>query len=285
MTKTLNTIIDKLGNSPILAPVHEEPLFLQDGTQIAGKKAIISDDGGQVSVVGSKYQIVQTAPMLERFAQSIDDSGLKTDGLVVTQSISPNCVRSIVKFQFPEHTLEMREGDKTDLQIALRNSFDGTWPISIDIGGFRVTCANGQVFGDFIAAFRSRHTRQATLEGMVDGLENSIEMFEMAGKRWIQYRKKRINKEQGEDIVLEYLDKPFANDEERAAILDRKSERRDTMMDSLVDYGKDMGWNMLAAYNTLTDDASHNKEDALVQFDRGRRAAQVIETTYERLAA
>jgi len=286
MTKTLNQITDQLNGSEILDPVHSEPLFLEGGLQVPGKKAIINSNSGKiVSVVGERYKIVQTAEVIERFANSIDESNLNTNGLVVTSSTSPNAVRTIAKFQFPEHSIDLRKDDKTDLQICLRNSHDGTWPIRADVGGFRMACANGQVIGDFIAAYKAFHTKSMSYAGLGEGLDNSINMFEQAGERWIEYRKKKINKEQGENVVLDYLGKVYETTEERAAILDRKSERRDGMLDSLGDYGKDMGWNLLAAYNTLTDDASHNKEDALVQFDRGRRASMVIESHYEQLAA
>ena len=120
---------------------------------------------------------------------------------------------------------------------------------------------------------------------MAQGLGNSIEMFEAAGERWIEYKRQKINQEQGQDIILDYLGKSFENVEERTAILDRKSGRRDQMIEKLEDYSTEMGRNVLAVYNTLTDDATHDKDDAMTQFDRSKRAARVIEANYTLLAA
>jgi hypothetical protein len=286
MTKTLKKIQDQIGSHEIFDKVETRPMFLEGGVEVPFKKAVVkSSDGTPVAVVGNKYRLIQTSEVMERFAESIDDSGLDTNGLSIDVSMSPNAIRNIVKFTFPEHSLETKKGDITNLQICNRNSHDGTWLSQIDVGGFRIACANGQVFGDFISAHKARHTTGISFDDMAEGLGHSIEMFEQAGERWIQYKRQKVNQEQGQNIVLDYLGKTFDTVEERVAILDRKSGRRDQMIDKLEDYSKDMGRNVLAAYNTLTDDATHGKDDAMTQFDRSKRAARVIEAHYTQLAA
>jgi len=276
----------QLDGSEVLAAVVSQPMFLENGFEIPNKKAIMTRDTNEyVSTVGHKYTLVQTEDMLSRFAVSLDKAKIDTNGMVVTASTSKNGVRSAIKFQLPEHSISLRENDNTDLQIVTRNSHDGSWPFKIDVGGFRIACANGQVLGDYVDAFRSRHTTNMSYDGVVPGLERSIEMFESAGHKWVEYRKQKVTKKQGEDVILDYLGKTFNGEEERAKLLERKSARRDEMFDDLGAYGKDMGWNLLAVYNTMTDDASHNSEDALVQFERGKKLSNVIDSAHLKLAA
>tara|TARA_R110000787_G_scaffold267478_1_gene373838 strand:+ start:72 stop:908 length:837 start_codon:yes stop_codon:yes gene_type:complete len=276
----------QLDGSEVLKAVVEKPLFLEGGFEIPNKKAIMTADTNEyVATVGKKYQIAQTKDTIVRFADSLDEAGLDTNGMIVQASTSRNGVRSAIKFQLPEHTISLRENDNTDLQIVARNSHDGSWPFKIDVGGFRIACANGQVIGEYVDAFRSRHTSNMSYDGVVPGLERSIEMFEQAGHKWVEYRKQRVTREQGEDVILDYLGKSFNDNEERAKLFERKSARRDQMFDDLGAYGKDMGWNLLAVYNTMTDDASHNSDDALVQFERGKKLSNVIDSAHLKLAA
>ena len=282
----MNLIEDTIGKNEILDAVALKPLFLEDGDPVPFKQAVVKKSTGKpIAVVGNKYELIQTEAVINAFANCIDTSALDTNGLDIKVSQSPNAVRSIVKFTFPEHSIATGKDDNTHLQISLRKSHDGSWPTQIDVGGFRITCANGQVVGDFISAFRTLHTKRASFAGIKDGLGASIHMFEEAGSRWLEYKKTKINEEQGQDIVLDYLGKVYETEEDKWTALDRVSSRRDTMFEKFGGYSKEMGRNVLAAYNTLTDDATHGSEDAMVQFDRSKRAAKVIESHFELIAA
>jgi hypothetical protein len=279
------TIMDNLKHDPIImSTIREEPLFLKDGREVSNRKQLVRNvDDKMLSVVGKNYKLVQTETVVDRFATSIENSDLNIEGM--TASSSNWEIRSIIILRFPKHSIETRKDDPTELQLAARNSWDGSWPFKVDVGGFRIACANGQFDGDFISAFSSRHTRNLTFDGMVDGLDRSLEMFQSAGEKWLSYRKIKLKKDDAQLVLMEYLGKSFEDDEEKIAYLDRKSARRDEIFEKMDNYGKDMGWNLLAAYNAMTDDASHNSSDPLAQFTRGKRLSEVCDRHLELLAA
>ena len=281
------TIMDNLKHDEdIMSTVREESLYLKDGREVSNRKQLIrNSDDKLLSVVGKGYKLVQTETVVDRFSKSIENSGLNVGGMTASSSNSINGLRSIIMLRFPNHTIETRKDDKTELQLACRNSWDGSWPFKVDVGGFRIACANGQFDGDFVSAFSSRHTKNFTFDGMVDGLDRSLEMFQSAGDKWLSYRKIKLKKDDAQLVLMEYLGKSFEDDEEKIAYLDRKSARRDEIFDKMDDYGKDMGWNLLAAYNAMTDDATHNISDPLAQFTRGRRLSEVCDRHLELLAA
>ena len=273
------TIMDQISDVETMSSVREEPMQLvSDQRLVPIKKAIVREcDDRIVSVVGAKYQPVQPTAMIERFGDSLDQSGLDLTGMTIDANSGEKGARSIFHLRLPAHTIEMKKGDPTHLQLVARNSFDGSWPFRVDVGGFRMACANGQVVGDFISAFSARHTQGLSYDGMVDGLGRAAEMFNIAGHTWLSYKKLKISKDEGQDLMLDYLGKAFADDEEKIAYLARKSARRDSLMDKFADYGKELGWNVLAAYNAMTDDATHGTTDPLVQFTRGKRLSEVCD--------
>ena len=273
-------ITDQLQNDPtIMSSIREEPVFLANGKAIPNKKALIREcDDHYLSTVGHNYRVTQPENVIKNFSSSLDNSKLDLNGLKVNVSQSENGLRKIVMLRLPEHRIETRANDETELQLSVRDSNDGSWPFKVDVGGFRIACANGQFDGDFISAFTSRHTKNFTYDGMVDGLDSALDMFDSIGEKWLSYRKVKVSKDVSENLILSYLGKNFSDKDSREAYMNRKSVRRDELFTMMGEYGKSMGWNLLAVYNAMTDDASHNNPDPLTQFTRGQQLSQICDT-------
>ena len=289
MNKT--QIMSQIEEAGILNTVKKVPLIMPNGVEVPNKYAIVDAETEKyVSVVGGNYNIIQNEEVFSAVASSIEKSGIKTDGMTVNAMKSETMARQLVSFRFPEHSIEMKHGDVTDMQIVFRNSLDGTWLFRADVGGFRIACANGQVYGDYENAYQNRHTKSFSLNQLIDYLTNSVDRFADIGIRWAEMRGFKITKDQAIDMFLEYLGKQVKDKEAREKLLD--SERAITvqhMMGLWTKYFKQFGSNMYCVYNCMTDHATHVGEHIKSKADvvdlNQRKITKIIDKNMIELAA
>lgn len=262
--------------------VEATPVFIlhdEEPIQVEGKKALVYADNPNeiISVVGSKYRVVQNEEIYAPFCESVIESDLDLEGLMINSSFGDGG-RTLTQLTFPQHMVEMKDEDKTALQIVTRNSHDGSWKFQVDTGGFRIACANGQVYGDFINAYGSTHTNGFDISSMVDHLTRQIETFQNIGEYWLTLQGQTIDQDKATDMILHYLGKKIKDKQAKEKIL--ASERAKTvrgLVESWGNYKEEMGSNMFAIYNTLTDDASHKKADnPSVIFDSQKRLLKTM---------
>ena len=151
--------------------------------------------------------------------------------------------RTVVTYTFPAHRIEVRKDDPMDLKISVLNSYDGSWKFMSLVGALRLACLNGQVIGNFFSSFYGKHTKSLEPEVAVNKLRMSLGTYTENAEYWKQYPNIPVNELQvnnvfinlaGESKVLgEYLHNIYAK------------------------YQDDMGANLWALYNTLTDWSSH----------------------------
>lgn len=90
-------------------------------------------------------------------------------------------------------------------------------------------------------------------------------------------RTDNVDRDEAIDMILDYLRKKLKNKEERDALIESK---RATEVQSLLQsyslYEKELGNNLFAVYNTLTDHATHKSDRADYQFDRGLQLSRIV---------
>lgn len=256
------------------------PLSMPNGDVVPNKKALVhTDDASYISTVGKNYRVIQNEEVFSKLASSMAESTLDLDGFTVSRTSSTTNARSLVSIVLPAHQIETRKGDMTNLQLLTRNSYDGTWKFQVDVGGFRIACANGQIYGDFVNAYANRHTNGFTFDGMLEHLLNSADTFATMGHRWMEMKGMKVTKDQAIDMLMDYMGKTLKDREARDKLLESKRATAvHDMMDLRVKYTKEMGSNMFAMYNVMTDHASHVGDATSVADAQNYRQKQVVKT-------
>jgi len=276
-----NALMGQFEKTGLLREVTTAELSLPNGNILTDKKAIVyADDDSYIATVGNRYQVIQNAEVMEKLANALAESDLNLKGASVNHSSSATCARNLIKVTLPEHNIETSKGDSTCLQILARNSYDGSWKQMLDIGGFRMACANGQVYGDIDKVCHNRHTQGYDVAMMAEYLSHAIDVFKEMGAQWLTMKKTKLTKTQAEDAILHYLGRRNLTKEDRESVL--TSERAtavQSLLESWTSHKTDMGSNLFALYNTLTYHASHvddlrNPADA--QIIRGQLLTQAI---------
>ena len=257
--RTQNRLMSKFEQTGLLREVEAVDLTMPNGELVPNKKAIIySDDQSYISTVGRTYAVIQNEEVMEKLSQALVESELNLKGFSVMHSSSATKARNLVKITLPEHKIETSKGDITALQLLARNSYDGSWTQRLDLGGWRMACANGQVWGDSMKAYANRHTQGHSIEQMAEYLSHAIDVFKEMGSQWLTMQKKKLTIPQAEDLILEYLGKRVVDKADRERIL--TAERASSVQELLTSwtaYKEELGSNVFALYNTFTQHASH----------------------------
>jgi len=242
--------------------VHTEPLYtksieeilIENGptmeTQeyehiINTHKAVVDEKGNIISVVGKGYNVIQNADIIPDYERAIYLSGLDTRGMERDIQQSHGGARTVVTYTFPAHRIEVKKDDPMDLKISVLNSYDGSWKFMSLVGALRLACLNGQVIGDFFSSFYGKHTMNLDTDAAVDRLETSLDVYLQNAEYWKQYPKISVTDLQAQNV--------FLNLAGTSKILNGVLE------DIHVKYVDEMGSNLWALFNTLTDWSSHSK--------------------------
>ena len=236
-TKTMERVINNF---------HEETWEKQEYEHIINThKAVVDEKGNIISVVGKGYNVIQNADIIPDYERAIYRSGLDTRGMERDIQQSHGGARTVVTYTFPAHRIEVKKDDPMDLKISVLNSYDGSWKFMSLVGALRLACLNGQVIGDFFSSFYGKHTMNLDTDAAVDRLETSLDVYLQNAEYWKQYPKISVTDLQAQNV--------FLNLAGTSKILNGVLE------DIHVKYVDEMGGNLWALFNTLTDWSSHSK--------------------------
>ena len=236
-TKTMERVINNF---------HEETWETQEYEHIINThKAVVDEKGNIISVVGKGYNVIQNADIIPDYERAIYRSGLNTRGMERDIQQSHGGARTVVTYTFPAHRIEVKKDDPMDLKISVLNSYDGSWKFMSLVGALRLACLNGQVIGDFFSSFYGKHTMNLDTDAAVDRLETSLDVYLQNAEYWKQYPKISVTDLQAQNV--------FLNLAGTSKVLNGVLE------DIHVKYVDEMGGNLWALFNTLTDWSSHSK--------------------------
>ena len=230
--------------------VEERMLWTTDGTFLDRRapkhKAIVDVDTDEIiSVVGMGYNLVQNSEIIPQYERAIARSNLNTDGMERKIDYSHDGARTVVSYRFPAHRIAVKEGDEMDLMITVLNSYDGSWKFMSMVGAFRLLCTNGQIIGDSFSSYYGKHTKSLDVDYAINKLEDSLEVYLHNAELWKQYPTSKITIGQANDVLL--------------ALAKGNIKLMEELNSTYQKYVFEMGHNLWALFNTLTDWSTHSK--------------------------
>jgi hypothetical protein len=131
----------ELDFTPILMPIEHDGVRLP--TSIGQK--IVRDDTNQVlGIVKSRYTPQPYNALWEPLVEGLEGSGLDLDDAEIKWSTMNNGARMLADITLKSYNYDRIVGEKTALQMRVRNSVDGS--LKYDVSAFikRLWCSNGQ---------------------------------------------------------------------------------------------------------------------------------------------
>ena len=148
--------------------------------------ALVREDTNQVlSVVGKGYNPVDHVDAFKTAEEVIKLSDLDIKGITRKTECSHDGARAYSIYTLPEHKVNLgRENDDVALTISARNSFDGSWSFTVEVGGYRFICLNMQVFANNFAIHKSKHTSGLNLQRVADKLSEAVKFYDQETELW-----------------------------------------------------------------------------------------------------
>jgi len=226
-------------------PLHFENLASDTGLgSITRHKAIVNPVTEKiVSVVGNGYQLVQNADVFPQFEDAIRLSNLDTNGMERIVQTSHDGGRTVVSYDFPEHSISIGENDDVNLTLTVLNSYDTSWRFRVLGGAFRLLCANGMIVGDTFMEYSGKHTASLDTERAIRNLEVSLAGFLNEAELWKTYPKVDVTPMQ----VKQVFEKLATGSKTLVKDLDV----------TFLEYVDELGFNLWALFNTITSWSTH----------------------------
>lgn len=290
----VTNILDKLAERDAFFPVETRPIQTTDGKLITGKVATIrSDTGEPLGIVSPSYQVVSNERAFSAFAKALENIDVDLTGAEPLVEYSHGGAKTLVQLVLPSMVWDEPGGGKTAFRMIMKNSYDGSWKLEAFGGGLRGACMNGQVFGNYMARYASRHVRSLSIDAASAKIASAFDLWDHNKGLWEQMQNIRITDADAFVLCAMYAKQPKLL--EMGLDKARKEEGWGRILSSsFKQWGierKVMGSTLWAMYNTLTHEASHNDNGftdvkASSRVRREENVARVIEgVEFKRLLA
>ena len=197
--------------------------------------------------------MVTNEEIFSSFCDSVERSPIDAENARVSVQQTETGGRAMVDFVFPNHTLQVKGDDsKTSLQLCALNSFDGSLRYMVKAGGLRMKCLNGQVLGNIVGNYSSTHTSTLNVQDSADHVVQMITDFNKAGEYWGAMMHRPVTYELASEVVRQFLNLP--EDFHPGETHNARYEHCEVLIKR---YFEEMGFNLYALYNALTDYVSH----------------------------
>jgi|TARA_R110001583_G_scaffold59627_3_gene177161 hypothetical protein len=264
--KMLNTfeLPEELKFNPVLVPIEHEGISLP--TRI-GQKIVRDDTNEVLGIVKSRYTPQPFAALWEPLVEGLEESGLDLDDAEIKWSVMNNGARMYADITLKSYNYDRIVGEKTALQMRVRNSVDGS--LKYDVSAFikRLMCSNGQsrIAENTSAQFKHTANTEPEKIGKVAAtwpivLEDDAHLFN---------HMRNVGIDRG--VAHHFLTQNLCLTKTKTKI--KTNEKWLGRMMGLWDtYSTSIGSNGYALYNTLTHYGTHVDRDSLRGAEVGNRA-------------
>lgn len=159
--------------------VNLEPLQTTDGVETGFFGTVRRDEGKPrvLGIAGERYGLLQNADFISQIEDGIAKANLS--GFEREVVVLDNGARCQAQWTFRNRTVKVRKvGDEMAFRVTARNSFDGSWKVSLVDTVERLVCLNGAVRSEKGLLLQGKHTARLDVNRIVGGLGTMLERFE-----------------------------------------------------------------------------------------------------------
>ena len=250
------------------------PLQIENGTIVNSHKALIRTDTEEVLAVhGNGYHIISHDDVVNSTYDAIKQADISSDyEFKVTDYDSGRKLK--IDIIFPNLIVEPIVGDHIRFQTQVFNSYDASWSLSQQTKAFRLWCMNGCTTPDTISHQRTKHTKNGSL-GLDAGaslMKQGLEQFFNDKDMWASYTKQPMNWTTVIDFFKYNLIKTKHRYTDHMEFNKKQLNNLISIHDEQVNHLGHTAW---AAYNTMTQWATHTSDCAVPENAQRQRSDQI----------
>lgn len=273
--------------SDILFPVKEQPVFVciktgvgEQWASITDKKAIVNQNTGRVlGVVGRGYRLISNSEALElgyACCQAVFPETKKAEWGVATIDAPRSAGHCHIDLQHNTAALDfslLAPRDRPEAfgpYIRVTNSYNTRRALAFNIGFQRKVCSNGLILPESIIRFSFPHSGKnienavqfAIARARLNQMKLSIESYMDALKQ------ADLSGDLFASLLYAVLAIPRATPKKSEQPTEESLDLEAHIADLCTRYAGELGENAYAAFNAITDFASHPPQSRLVRRDR-----------------
>ena len=159
-------------------PVTLEPLTV-DGHDSGFFGTVRRDEGFPrvLGVAGERYGLLQNGDFINQIEEGFKKADLS--GFEREVAVMDHGARCQAQWTFKNRTIKVRKvGDEMAFRVTARNSYDGSWKVSLVDTIERLACLNGAVRSEKGIMLQGKHTSRLNVDRIVGGLDIMLNRFE-----------------------------------------------------------------------------------------------------------
>lgn len=130
-----------------------------------------------LGVAGERYGLLQNSDFIEQIEAGFRKADLS--GFEREISVMDHGARCQAQWTFKNRTIKVKKvGDEMAFRVTARNSYDGSWKVSMVDTIERLACLNGAVRSEKGIMLQGKHTSRLNVDRIVGGLGTMLERFE-----------------------------------------------------------------------------------------------------------
>ena len=250
--------------NPVLMPIEHEGVRLPASI---GQKIVRDDSNEVLGIVKSKYIPQPYSALWEPLVEGLEESGLDLDDAEIKWSTMNNGARMFADITLKSYNYDRIVGEKTALQMRVRNSVDGS--LKYDVSAFikRLWCSNGQARIAENTSVKFKHTISTEPEKIGQVAASWPTILEDDAHLFNHMRKVAMER----DTVQNFMSSNLCMTKTKT-----KVKVNETWLGSMMGlwdtYSTQIGKNGYAFYNALTHYGTHVEPDSLRGAEVGNRA-------------
>jgi hypothetical protein len=159
-------------------PVTLEPLTVE-GYDSGFYGTVRRDEGFPrvLGVAGERYGLLQNGDFINQIEEGFKKANLS--GFEREVAVMDHGARCQAQWTFKNRTIKVRKvGDEMAFRVTARNSYDGSWKVSLVDTIERLACLNGAVRSEKGIMLQGKHTSRLNVDRIVGGLGTMLQRFE-----------------------------------------------------------------------------------------------------------
>jgi hypothetical protein len=159
-------------------PVTLEPLTVE-GYDSGFYGTVRRDEGFPrvLGVAGERYGLLQNGDFINQIEEGFKKADLS--GFEREVAVMDHGARCQAQWTFKNRTIKVKKvGDEMAFRVTARNSYDGSWKVSLVDTIERLACLNGAVRSEKGIMLQGKHTSRLNVDRIVGGLGTMLERFE-----------------------------------------------------------------------------------------------------------
>jgi len=235
------------------------------------RQTLVRTDTQQIlGMCGPNYQILKHADAVDTLNNALKETGFDYNEKTILTKVGARLFHHVT-FEGMNANID---GEDVALQLIMLNSYDGSCPFDLDLGGYRFVCQNGMRVGTSLERTRSKHTASLNYKHLIKKIKLKVQSFnDVLIPFWASLAEYDANLKEGREIIEGIIDQSKFPKRHGKKVLQEWNRQRTPITG---------GRNAWGIYNAFTSVITHQIQDK--HFERGHSLGRSIMPSFEALA-